>query len=185
MSRNQSRVSRRDFARFLALSGSVFLREPLLAWPAPLQQTPERPDEQFWLKVRQQFLMPTELAVLNAANLCPSPAPVLEAMYRNTKDIDGDPSFDNRQKMSAGKEETRRIVAGFLRVTPEEIVLTRNTSEANNMVSSGLDLEAGDVVIVFADNHPSNNAAWTQKAKRFGFLVTTISQPNPHPGPEY
>ena len=25
MSRNQSRVSRRDFARFLALSGSVFL----------------------------------------------------------------------------------------------------------------------------------------------------------------
>ena len=185
MSRNQSRVSRRDFARFLALSGSVFLREPLLAWPAPLQQTPERPDEQFWLKVRQQFLMPTELAVLNAANLCPSPAPVLEAMYRSTKDMDADPSFDNRQKMSAGKEETRRIVAGFLRVTPEEIVLTRNTSEANNMVSSGLDLEAGDEVIVFADNHPSNNAAWTQKAKRFGFLVTTISQPNPHPGPEY
>ena len=99
--------------------------------------------------------------------------------------MDGDPSFDNRQKMSAGKEETRRLVARFLRVTPEEIVLTRNTSEANNMVSSGLDLKAGDEVIVFADNHPSNNAAWTQKAKRFGYAVTTIGQPTPHPGPEY
>jgi selenocysteine lyase/cysteine desulfurase len=106
-------------------------------------------------------------------------------MYRSTKDMDADPSFDNRLKMSTGKEETRRLVASFLRVTPEEIVLTRNTSEANNMVSSGLDLKAGDEVIVFADNHPSNNAAWTQKAKRFGYLVTTISQPNPHPGPEY
>jgi selenocysteine lyase/cysteine desulfurase len=185
MSRQQSRVSRRDFARFLALSGSVFLPKPLLAWPAPLQQTPERPDERFWLSVRQQFLMPPELAILNAANLCPSPAPVLEAMYRSTKDMDGDPSFDNRQKMTAGKEETRRLVARFLRVTPEEIVLTRNTSEANNMVSSGLDLKAGDEVIVFADNHPSNNAAWTQKAKRFGYLVTTVTQPNPHPGAEY
>jgi selenocysteine lyase/cysteine desulfurase len=150
-----------------------------------LPQTPERPDERFWLSVRQQFLMPPELAVMNAANLCPSPAPVLEAMYRSTKDMDGDPSFDNRQKMSTGKEETRRLVASFLRVTPEEIVLARNTSEANNMVSSGLDLKPGDEVIVFADNHPSNNAAWTQKARRFGFVVTTISQPNPHPGAEY
>src|SRR5262245_57630384 len=103
MSQNQSRVSRRDFARVLALSGSVLLPKPLLAWPAPVPQTPERPDEKFWLSVRQQFLMPPELGVLNAANLCPSPAPVLEAMYRSTKDIDADPSFDNRQKMSDGK----------------------------------------------------------------------------------
>jgi selenocysteine lyase/cysteine desulfurase len=167
------------------LSGSVFLPNRLGAWPAPLRQTPEQPDEQFWQSVRHQFLMPPELAVLNAANLCPSPAPVLEAMYRSTKDMDGDPSFDNRQKMSAGKEETRRLVARFLRVTPEEIVLTRNTSEANNMVSSGLDLKAGDEVIIFADNHPSNNAAWKQKAKRFGYTVATIDQPTPHPGPEY
>jgi selenocysteine lyase/cysteine desulfurase len=122
---------------------------------------------------------------MNAANLCPSPAPVLEAMYLGTKDMDGDPSFDNRRKMSEGKEQTRRLVADFLRVTPEEIVLTRNTSEANNLVSSGLDLKAGDEVIVFADNHPSNNRAWTEKAKRFGYTVTTISQPNPHPGFEY
>ena len=185
MSRNQSRVSRREFARFLALSGSVFLSKPPLAWPAPLEPAPERTDEQFWLSVRQRFLMAPELGVLNAANLCPSPASVLEAMYRSTKDMDGDPSFENRQKMSAGKEETRRLVARFLRVTPEEIVLTRNTSEGNNMVSSGLDLKAGDEVIVFADNHPSNNAAWTQKAQRFGYAVTTVTQPTPHPGPEY
>jgi selenocysteine lyase/cysteine desulfurase len=178
-------MNRRDFTKLLALSGSMFLPESALAWPAPLQQTPERPDEKFWLSVREQFLMPPELGVLNAANLCPSPAPVLEALYRSTKDIDGDPSFDNRQKMSAGKENTRRLVASFLRVTPEEIVLTRNTSEANNIVSSGLDLAAGDSVIVFADNHPSNNEAWKQKAARFGYTVTTIRQPNPHPGPEY
>ncbi|MEO5742364.1 MAG: aminotransferase class V-fold PLP-dependent enzyme [Vicinamibacterales bacterium] len=178
-------ISRRDFARVLGMSGSVLLPHQLSAWPAPLAQTPARPDERFWMSVREQFLMPPDLAVMNAANLCPSPAPVLEAMYRSTKDMDGDPSFDNRQKMSAGKEETRRLLALFLRVTPEEIVITRNTSEANNMVSSGLDLKAGDEVVIFADNHPSNNAAWMQKAKRFGYTVSVVSQPNPHPGADY
>src|SRR5687767_6444778 len=178
-------ISRREFSRFLALSSSVLLPRQLAAWPAQLAQTPERPDERFWMSVREQFLMPPNLAVMNAANLCPSPAPVLEAMYLSTKDMDGDPSFDNRQKMSAGKEEARRLLAKFLRVTPEEIVITRNTSEANNMVSSGLDLKAGDEVVIFSDNHPSNNAAWMQKAKRFGYTVSVISQPNPHPGADY
>jgi len=178
-------MSRRDFSRLLALSGSMLLPRQLSAWPTALPQTPGQPDERFWTAVREQFLMPRDLAVMNAANLCPSPAPVLEAMYRSTKDMDGDPSFENRQKMTAGKEEARRLLARFLRVTPEEIVITRNTSEANNIVSSGLDLKAGDEVIIFSDNHPSNHAAWTQKSKRFGYAVSIISQPNPHPGPEY
>ena len=90
MSRNQSRVSRRDFARFLALSGSVFLpararAHPLRAWPATGAADAESARRKFWVSVRQQFLMPPELGILNAANLCPSPAPVLEAMYRSTK----------------------------------------------------------------------------------------------------
>jgi len=178
-------ISRRDFSRLLAMSGSMLLPQQLSAWPAPLAQTPRGPDERFWLSVRDQFLMPPALSVMNAANLCPSPAPVLEAMYRSTRDMDGDPSFDNRQKMSTGKEEARRLLARDLRVTPEEIVIARNTSEANNMVSSGLDLKAGDEVVICADNHPSNNSAWMQKAKRFGYTVTVIKQPNPHPGAEY
>ena len=178
-------ISRREFSRLLAFGGSVLLPQELSAWPAPMAQTPRHPDERFWTSVREQFLMPPNLSVMNAANLCPSPAPVLEAMYRSTKDMDADPSFDNRQKMSTGKENARRLLAEFLRVTPEEIVITRNTSEANNIVSSGLDLKPGDEVVIFADNHPSNNAAWLQKSKRFGYAVTVIAQPNPHPGADY
>lgn len=180
-------VSRRDFTRFLALGSAALVPSGAIPFVSPpaLPPTPQAPDEAFWLKVREQFLMPPDLGVMNAANLCPSPAPVLEAMYRATRSMDGDPSFENREQMSSGKEATRRAVAEFLRVTPEEIILTRNTSEANNMVSSGLDLGAGDEVLVFADNHPSNLAAWTRKAARFGYTVTTLPQPNPHPGADY
>ncbi len=180
-------ISRRDFGRLAALgvpavclerSGFEFKFPPL---PTKLPVAGER----FWDSVRQQFLLEPGLSVMNAANLCPSSAPVLESMYRNTRDMDRDPSMDNRVKMSEGKEATRRLLADFLRVTPEEIVITRNTSEANNLVSSGIDLEPGDEVVVFSDNHPSNLQAWQEKAKRFGFAVRTVQQVNPHPGLEY
>jgi selenocysteine lyase/cysteine desulfurase len=135
--------------------------------------------------VRDQFVMPPDLACLNAANLCPSSRPVLDKLYDVTRDVDRDPSQNNRRKLSEGKEAARKIVAEFLHASPEEIVLTRNTSEANNIVSSGIDFKPGDEVVIFSDNHPSNHKAWSDKAARFGFTVKTVNQVNPHPGAEY
>lgn len=181
-------MSRRDFARSLALGGSAALfASPGLTWhrPALLPPTPAAPNESYWASVREQFLMPQDLTVMNAANLCPSSAPVLEAMYANTRDVDQDPSPTNRIKMGDGKEATRKLLAEFLRVTPEEIVITRNTSESNNLVSSGIDLKPGDEVVILSDNHPSNHMAWREKARRFGFTVRVVEQVNPHPGAEY
>ena len=180
-------MNRRDFARLLAIGGAAPFITPGKAWalPTDLPPTPANPDERFWTSVREQFVMPAELTMLNAANLCPSSAPVLETLYNTTRDMDRDPSFDNRVKLGEGRENTRKLLAEFLRVTPEEIVITRNTSESNNMVSNGVDLKAGDEVIITADNHPCNNTAWKQKAKRYGFTVKEIATPNPHPGADY
>lgn len=181
-------MNRRDFARLFALGGSatLFARDAT-AWravqaPSP---APAMPDERFWKDVREQFVMPSGYAFLNAANLCPSPARVLDAYFDGTRAVERDPSSQNRQKTKDGREAARRALAAYLRVTPEEIVITRNTSESNNLVSSGLDLKAGDEVLIFSDNHPSNHAAWHRKAERFGFTVRTVEHVNPHPGADY
>jgi isopenicillin-N epimerase len=177
-------MNRREFARILALGGAVPFVTPTLAWPSAdkLPPTPASPDEKFWGAVRDQFVMPPNLTMLNAANLCPSSGPVLETLYNVTKDMDQDPSSDNRAKLGDGRENTRKLLAEFLRVTPEEIVITRNTSESNNLVSTGIDLKPGDEVLLTADNHPSNHVAWQEKAKRYGFTVIDLPVPNPHPG---
>ena len=179
-------TNRRDFSRFLALSGSaaLFARNVEAFAPARLRPTPAKPDERFWSDVKAQFLIPPDVGVMNAANLCPTSAPVVEAVM-NSRDLDHDMSPANRVRMHDGREETRKTLADFLRVLPEEIVITRNTSESNNIVSSGLDLKAGDEVLLFADNHPSNLRAWQEKAKRFGWSVRVLEQPNPHPGADY
>ena len=183
-----SSVSRRDFSRLFLAGGSA----ALFAHPAWAQSArPALPaagaaaGESFWKAVRAQFVMPPDLAVMNAANLCPASAPALHALTRETEDVDRNPSPQNRARLSGAKENTRKALAEFLRVTPEEIVITRNTSESNNLVSNGLELKAGDEVVIFSDNHPSNNQAWQEKSKRFGFTVRVVEQKNPHPGAEY
>jgi selenocysteine lyase/cysteine desulfurase len=189
MTTRHASVSRRDFARLFAVGGSA----ALFAHPAWAQNASRTPlpaggpasGEGFWREVRGKFVMPPGLAVMNAANLCPASAPVLETLTRETRSVDQDPSPQNRARLSGAKEDTRKALAAFLRVTPEEIVITRNTSESNNLVSNGIDLKAGDEVLIFEDNHPSNHQAWLEKAKRFGFTVTVVNQKNPHPGADY
>jgi selenocysteine lyase/cysteine desulfurase len=184
-------MDRRTFARLLSLGGpAAVLSHPaaLLDVAAPraaLRPTPASPDEAFWQEVRRQFILPEDLAFMNAANLCPAPAPVLDVLHDRTRLLDRDPSPATKAKLQDERELTRQRLAAFLHVTPEEIVLTRNTSEANNLVSSGLTLGPGDEVVIFSDNHPSNNIAWREKAARFGFTVKVVEQVNPHPGVEH
>ena len=181
-------MSRREFARLFAMGGSAaILSHQTLLGSKSVRMTDPITSAGIvdWKTIRSQFLMPPELTVLNAANLCPSPAPVLETVYNYTKRLDSKPVPSYRAEMREVKEKTRQELAKYLRVTPEEILITRNTSESNNWVSNGLDLRAGDEVVIFSDNHPSNNEAWKERGKRFGFTVKEVPPVNPHPGFDY
>ena len=184
-------MNRRDFGRLVALAGSAaILPGGTRTFGAalsgePLPPTPAAPSEAYWIKVRAQFLVPPEVNFLNAANLCPTSLPAIEALDRNIRMYEASPSPEARSElMTKGREASRVLLAEALRVTPEEIVITRNTTEGNNLVSSGLDLKSGDEVVVWADNHPSNLSAWRAKAARFGFTVVPVPVPPSHPGAE-
>ena len=191
-----SRLSRRDFARIFAAGGSV----ALFAHPALAQARPHGAataagssspslrgalGDVDWKAVRSAFRMPPELSVMNAANLCPSPAHVLDSVTADTERLDRDPVPSYRREMHGVREPARDLIAQFLGVNPEDVLITRNTSEANNWVSAGLDLGKGDEVVIVADNHPSNNQAWRARSERFGFVVREIEPPSPHPGADY
>ena len=115
--------------------------------------------------------------MMNAANLCPSHYPVLESLFGLTRDLDGDISFQNRAKFAGTKDEARSRLAGYVGAEPQEIAITRNTSEGNNLIVNGLDLGAGDEVLVWGENHPSNHLAWTVRARRHGFSVRQVETP--------
>jgi hypothetical protein len=108
-------LSRRDFARVFALSGSAALL-PSRAWALddfevslePLPLRPLVPDEKYWQDVRARYLLPRDVIFLNAANLCPSPLPVVEKLYQSTKGYEANPSPTVRSGLMRDGRETAR-----------------------------------------------------------------------------
>ena len=124
--------------------------------------------------LRKQFPLRDGLVYLNAANVCPASLPVLDRHQHFLRDSEADPSFQNRAKFGGLKEQVRAKAAKFLGVTADEVAFTRNTSEATNSVVHGLDLKAGDEVVLVEDNHPSNLDSWKNQAKRVGFTIQIV-----------
>ncbi len=154
----------------------------LRARTADLEKTsmpryPGADDEQAWRFVKQQFPLRSDLVLMNAGNLCPSPYPVIDTVMRLTRDIDADASFQNRAKFNDLHENARRALAGYVGADPDEIAITRNTSEGNNTVINGLTIGPGDEVIIWDQNHPTNNVAWDVRAERFGYTVKRVWTP--------
>ena len=133
--------------------------------------------ESYWENVRRQFPFREAKVPMNAANLCPSPRNVAARVNGLTLDIDVDCSFNNRDKFKTLLESSREKVARQLSVSSDEIALVRNTSEANNVINNGLKLRAGDEIIVWDQNHPTNNVAWDVRAARFDLMVTRVRVP--------
>lgn len=175
--------SRRAFLRDLA-AGAVLLPSTLGAAPAAGGRALRASapagvprDERYWAQLRARFDFGEDRVPMNAANLCPSPRGVAEAVTRFTHDIDVDCSFQNRARYEELRESSRAKVAGHLGVSPEEVALVRNTSEANNTINAGLPLEAGDEVVLWDQNHPTNHVAWEVRAARYGIRVRSVSTP--------
>src|SRR5688572_22419225 len=160
--------TRRDFlkraatgtAGLVVLPSVGFARVDDGAAASPLLPAPLTPDEAYWRDVKAQFIVRDGFIMMNAANLCPAPRSVVDAVAAAMRDEDGDVSFQNREKFGRLWTETRARVARYIGAADDEIAIVRNTSEANNIVVGGVPLKAGDDVLLFDENHPTNNVAW-------------------------
>lgn len=171
-------ASRRQFFQGLAAalpaSWTAFAQslESVPGTPAPL-------NEAFWRVVKREFPLEANLIYLNAANVCPASRPVMDRHLEFLRDFHANPSFQNRAKYEALQEGLRAKLAALLGASPEEIAVTRNTSEANNVVVNGVDLKPGDEILITDHNHPSNEASWKVRARRQGLVVRSLPVPAP------
>jgi selenocysteine lyase/cysteine desulfurase len=171
--------SRRAFFRGLPALGAVPAGWAALARSLQAAPAAASGGEPYWGLVKRQFPLEDGLLYLNAANICPASRPVLDRHQEFLRDFHSNPAFQNRAKYKPIYESLRAKLAAMLRAAPDEIAITRNTSEGNNLIVTGLDLKVGDEVIITSHNHPSNNEAWQVRAKRTGFTLKTLDVPVP------
>ncbi|MEO8029036.1 MAG: aminotransferase class V-fold PLP-dependent enzyme [Bryobacteraceae bacterium] len=160
--------SRRGFLR--AAASWAAMAQALKA--APSSAAPR--NEEYWSVVRRQFPLDENLIYLNTANVGSSSRAVLDRHQEFLRDFQANPSFQNREKYEGLRSATRAKLGKFLGVQAQEIAFTRNTSEASNIIVHGLDLKAGDEVLITNHNHQCNKEAWEIRARREGIVVKKL-----------
>jgi len=136
--------------------------------------------EGYWDLVRRQFIFPETAVPMNCANLCPSFQAVAEKVATLQRVVDYDVSFNNRAQFNETLKASRAKVAAQIGAAPEEVALVRNTSEGNSVITNGLDFKPGDEIVIWEQNHVTNNEAWDIRAKRFGLKIVRVAvQPLP------
>ncbi len=135
---------------------------------------PGTANEDYWKLLKRQFPLDDNLLYLNAANVCPASRGVLDRHLEYLRDFQANPSFQNREKYEALSERAREKAAQLLGADKDEIAFVRNTSDGSNTVVHGVDLKAGDEIVITAHNHPSNSDAWKVLAKRLGLVVKEV-----------
>jgi len=138
-------------------------------------------DEDFWLGIQQAFTLDRTLINLNNGGVSPSPRVVQEAMRRYLEYSNTAPVYTMWQVLEPEIESVRRRLAASFGCDPEEMAITRNASEALEIVQLGLPLERGDEVLTTTQDYPRMLTTWRQRERREGIVVKEISFPVPPP----
>lgn len=130
-------------------------------------------DEAFWRVVRKEYNLVDGLTYLNNGTLGPMPRRVVEANVRYLYDAAADPHA------LASTEPVREKVAAFVGAQADEIVLNRSTTEGMKQFTSGLDLKAGDEILMSTHEHGGGRDPWRAREKRHGLRLSEVAIPAP------
>ena len=114
---------------------------------------------------------------LDSASVSPAPSFVLRKMdlyHREFPFNYGVGVFKKSERCRSEVDKARRAVAQFIGAYPEEVIFTKNTTEAINLVSSGLTWNPGDEVIVTELEHQSNLIPWFRLKREKGVKVKVV-----------
>jgi isopenicillin-N epimerase len=187
-------LNRRKFLSHTAAGVGVALAtaHPLFAQLANLPAKLPDPaqfsnnEEAYWVELRKQFLIPEDEVYLNNGTVGSSPAPVLRAVFDGYTSTERMDQADPENYPIWGYEpynEYRDPLAAFIGCNRDELALVRNATEANSYIANGIDMKAGDEVIMTDQEHPSGEHPWNLRAKRYGVVVKKVTLPKPVNGP--
>ena len=138
-------------------------------------------DEDYWREIQFAFTLDRSIINLNNGNSCPAPTVVHEACKRYNDWANQAPVY-HRGMTERNMETTRRRLAAEFGADPEEIAITRNSSESLQIAQMGLDLKPGDEVLTTEQDYGRMLTTWDQRVRRDKIKLTKVDFPAPTNG---
>jgi selenocysteine lyase/cysteine desulfurase len=136
-------------------------------------------DEDFWSWVKESFTVSPNVINLNNGGVSPQPKVVQDAHIRYYQYCNEAPSYYMWRILDQGREGLRNKLAETCGVSAEEIAINRNSTEGLNTIIFGLNLKAGDEIVLSKYDYPNMMNAWKQREKRDGIKLVWIDIPQP------
>jgi selenocysteine lyase/cysteine desulfurase len=127
--------------------------------------------EEYWIRLREEFLIPADRIYLNVGTLGVQPRIVVDAVIEHTARVAM--SLPHGVQWDALKDACAALLGG----DAAGFVFPRNTTEAMNFVANGLELGTGDEVVTTDHEHIGGLCCWQLIAARRGVRLRQVALP--------
>ena len=150
-------------------AASTTAAAPSVAPLAPL--APFADTENWWHALRQQFYVADGI-FFNTGTFGASPRAVVDATIAHLTAFE---TVFKQQGVDGAK--LFRSLGALVGSPPENLALTRNTTESMNVVARGIDLGPADTIVSTTHEHVGGISCWQLVAKRYGAKLVTFTPP--------
>jgi selenocysteine lyase/cysteine desulfurase len=135
-------------------------------------------DDKFWNQIRTQYMLKPDYINLENGFYNFIPQPTLEKYIQHIRDINYQGSYYMRTVQRDNKKRMAAKLAAVAGCSPEELIITRNTTESLDLVIAGQDWKAGDEALMAIQDYGSMLDMFEQVSKRYGVVLNKVSIPN-------
>jgi len=171
-------MNKREFLRTAGgASLALLLGDKLWAQYAaqPVERLAE--DEAFWAAIRGKYRLKPDYINLENGYYSMQATPVLETFIAKVREQNYEAALYLRTKQVPDKLAARTHLAAMAGCSPDELIITRNTTESLDTVIAGIDWKPGDEAVMAEQDYGHMLAQFRLQARRHGMVNTLVSLP--------
>ena len=142
-----------------------------------LRQPAAADDEEFWAQVRKAYRIKPDYINLESGYYNILPEETLEKHLKHIREINYQGAFYMRTKQFDDRKAMSKLVADLINCPPDDLILTRNTTESLDMIIGGYPWKAGDEAIFAIQDYGAMQDMFEQVSRRYGVVLKKLSLP--------
>jgi selenocysteine lyase/cysteine desulfurase len=137
-------------------------------------------DEDFWAAIRKGYRLKPDYINLENGYYNFMPEQVLEKFIEHVREVNYQGSYYMRTVQVENKKAMAAKLAAVAGCSPEELIVTRNTTESLDMIIGGFKWNPGDEAVMAEQDYGAMRDMFSLVSKRYGVVNKVVSVPN-HP----